>query len=97
MNYLLKAQSIQRALVLAIALATITVMSGIGSLGTTATAQTSTQIVDGSLIRAHNDIDIYIVKIVGSKLFKRLRIVWSLRMEQCYLSISCNIEFIQDI
>ena len=68
--------AITRAIVLTIAVMTITVMTGIAQVvpanAQVATTTNATRIVDGSLIRAHNDIDIYIVKIVGNKLFKRL-------------------------
>ena len=64
-----------KAIALAIATITLVVSSGVMLLlpiSTTPIATAQTQIRDGALIRAHNTEDVYIVKIVGVKTFKRL-------------------------
>ncbi len=63
MNKFKKAVSITTALM------TIVSMSGVAGLASVASATT---IVDGDLIKTASNPDVYVVKLVGSKMFKRL-------------------------
>lgn len=60
----------RKALSVTLSITTVVWLSGVGLLAPVAVAQTA--IVDGDLIQATGDFDVYIVKLVNGKKFKRL-------------------------